>query len=335
MKGSDSVSEKVVSRIANSAALTVPGVESVTGSWAELGTRTYPRCDLNLDPHARAVEVNSYIAVSWPSPVTDIATKVQANIATWLEAMTNFTVRRVNVTVEHTIDNGVRITEADVNEAAAAPKLDPISVKAGTDIKRPVTRSAADHVVSPRLKSYRTPVVPELPIERPLAPISVAPAWEAFVPPLPPERPVSRPHLKSQKSPELPVVPKPAPLAKVSVPESHPVKVTVPRERPLARVQVPKLPPLTEQRIPPERPLRKIRTRNMPVVHAGAPAAEPLAPVTRVAAAPEVPITVPEHDLKPIVVREPEPLKPIYVEPLNRLSPARYERIDEGEPRVR
>ncbi len=236
MKGRTRFSEKSLSKIVNAAAASVPGVVRISSSWADIGTRSYPRCDIHSDQLAGVVQVTSFIAVSWPSPATDVAAKVQRTVTAWVHALTGLRCTRVDVTVEQAIDGDRRVQPAEVAAAAEAPALRSVRVQLGTPVVSPVT--------APEV-SLRTPVTPA---ERVLAPTALPrPALLREVPmPTPVQlRPVHNPG--------------PAPLrAPVAPPAGQVRSPRVPVARPARKVRPPEPVPLTPVRIPVAAPLRPV-----------------------------------------------------------------------------
>lgn len=200
MKGSNNFSDRTLSRIATSAAASVPGVAVVSSSWTELGTRSYPRCEVRLDFRTQQVQLDFYLAVTFPSPITDVAARVQANAHTWIKAMTGLETNQVNVTVEQTVLGEARLTHADVNAAPTVPRLEPIQVRHGVSVRSPRQR-ASQAVRSPE-------TAPPTPVRSPVT----QEGREPTVPNLPPARPVRSPRVSAPR-PLRPVRTTPSPLS--------------------------------------------------------------------------------------------------------------------------
>lgn len=215
MTGATNFSDRTLSRIINSAATSVPGVEVITSSWAEIGTRSYPRCDLRLDFHAHTLQVDSFLAVSFPAPVTDVAAKVRTNIHTWVKAMTGLEATHVNVTVEQTLLRDHRLSQADLNSGPSVPRLQPIHVRPGREPRSPKL-PAERPLVSPR-------TAPPRPLRSPTGPSS----WEAWAPELPEPTPVRSPRVPPERA-LRPIITQPA---------ASLVAVPAPVERQVRRVR--------------------------------------------------------------------------------------------------
>lgn len=200
MKGSNNFSDRTLSRIATTAAATVPGVAVVSSSWTEFGTRSYPRCEVRLDFRTQKVQLDFFLAVTFPAPITDVAVRVQANAETWIKAMTGLETDQINVTVEQTVLSDGRLTPADVNAAPAVPRLQQIQVRHGVTVRSPRQRGSVD-VRSPQ-------TAPSTPVRSPVT----APESEATVPDLPPLRRVQSPRVPSPQ-PLRPVTTTPSPLS--------------------------------------------------------------------------------------------------------------------------
>lgn len=259
MTGRTRFSDKALTKVVNAAAASVPGSVKITSSWSEIGTRSYPRCEIRSDQLAGVIQVTSFIAVSWPSPATDVAEKVQRSIIAWVTAMTGLRCTQVNVTVEQAVGSGRRVHAAEVAAAAEAPRLHPVQVHQGLPVTSPVTARPLS-VIAPTVAPAR-PV--RSPITRPpvrLEPVAVpAPAPVRPVS-VPPQRPVAgarvpaEPRVLGAGSPPPPAVrrpraprdlpllpvqaPAPVPLRPVALPDTTVPAATVPAERALVPVYV-------------------------------------------------------------------------------------------------
>lgn len=137
MSGTTTFSEKMLTKLAVAAASEVAGVEFVSSSWAGLGARSYPRAEATIDRLQQRVEVTCSLAVSWPSPVTDVAARVQQNIRAWIPAVTGLEVTTVDVTVEQSVHGATRVSMADVESSPAAIDLRPVVAPGGARVRRP------------------------------------------------------------------------------------------------------------------------------------------------------------------------------------------------------
>lgn len=296
MKGRNDFSDRVLTRVITSATEAVPGVATITSSWVEIGTRSYPRCEFRVDIDARSISVDSFLAVSWPSPVTEVASQVQRNIAAWLQAMTGLTATRVNVVVEQTVSGHGRVTPADVAAAAHAPTLRTFSVRASSPVRSPVTTRTTEPV-SPvtappaALRGISTrpsldPVPPVVSAADPLRAVGAPPAKEVTSPEIPSPRtlrPVAAPPPTRVVSPRTapppllrtPRAPAPGKLAEITWPASHKARpVSAPPAPRLAPLEPGRQRPLKPVRIP-EKRLRPITVAPQPVLHFPAAALRP------------------------------------------------------------
>lgn len=117
------ISDRAVARIVAAAAASVPGTTELGRSLERIAGRTYPRFDVLVDDTARTCSVEAYIAVTWPSPVTDVAEAVRSTISTWVREYTGLTVTTVNV-VTGPVVAAPRVTTV----APTRPTLRPVTV---------------------------------------------------------------------------------------------------------------------------------------------------------------------------------------------------------------
>ncbi|AKK10334.1 Asp23/Gls24 family envelope stress response protein [Corynebacterium uterequi] len=149
MSGRNDFSDRVFTTVINNAAAAVPGVETITSTWTDIGTRSYPRCDFRVEPEGQTVQVDSYLAVSWPAPVTDVAAQAQRTIQRWLEEMLGYTATQINVTVEQTVPSSRRVSLDDVRTHPHDPELGTIAVTPLVAEVLPATITPTVEVYSP------------------------------------------------------------------------------------------------------------------------------------------------------------------------------------------
>ena len=92
------VDPTVASRIIREAALSVPGCTERAVGMGHITGNTLPQADLTMDGPYIAAEV--HIAVSWPSPVAEVARTVRDTIRTHLETFLEAKVTEVDVYVD-------------------------------------------------------------------------------------------------------------------------------------------------------------------------------------------------------------------------------------------
>ncbi|MDY5786335.1 Asp23/Gls24 family envelope stress response protein [Corynebacterium sp.] len=144
MESSFRLSGKAVARIAEAAALAVPGCIRLDAKLAGLAGRGLPKIDAIIDKAAAMVSIEAVIATSYPAPVVDVAEAVRTAIASHVETLTGYTVVRVNITVANARATGTtaqdsRITADDVAGHATFIVPTPITVRP-LRVKSPVAR---------------------------------------------------------------------------------------------------------------------------------------------------------------------------------------------------
>ena len=127
-RGETFLGENAVERIVVAAIASVPGTVESASRINRLAGRGYPRVDVQLDPFGAAVAVETDIAVSWPSPVVEVARAVRATITRWLADATGLPVVRVDVRVASVVGSESgrplpRVTAAEVRAHDPAPAL--------------------------------------------------------------------------------------------------------------------------------------------------------------------------------------------------------------------
>lgn len=305
------ISEKAVERVAEMAALTVPGVHNLDAQLAGLAGRRYPRVNVRLDLASAIAAVEAEIATTYPAPVAAITDAVRATIIAHIQSMCGLDVSRVKVTVAH-VENDPdmgRITWDDVASHTAAPELDRIRV-------------SPSRVTSPVTKEREQ-----------LTPIEVAASWEDMrevTLPAPPEvehiEVPAEPSVEHVETPEPGYVQAsgflgaPRELEEISVPPEREVRVPMPtRPQELAAIRV----HATDVRgVQVPEPRRLIPARALPM-----PA---LAPVVVENPTRVEPVSLPlRKPMKQVLVDRP-PLVPVTVPPapkLRRVAPPPPQRV--------
>ncbi|WP_295629606.1 Asp23/Gls24 family envelope stress response protein [uncultured Corynebacterium sp.] len=153
-RGDNAIGERAIDRIIDAAIESVPGTVLAGSTINRMAGRGYPRVDVRVDARTASVAVETDIAVSWPSPVRDVARAVRATVAAWVPAMTGLSVSRVDVRVARVVGadgdqpwprvDGRAIAARDVTPELSAPVARPLParrVAAPTPPEiRPVTR---------------------------------------------------------------------------------------------------------------------------------------------------------------------------------------------------
>lgn len=91
------IKERAVSRVAVAAALTVPDVVRQVGGMSRLTGRELPRADVSVGEHS--VSVNLYVALAWPSRISEVASEVHDEVARALDGIIGLPLHRLNVVV--------------------------------------------------------------------------------------------------------------------------------------------------------------------------------------------------------------------------------------------
>lgn len=300
MRGRNDFSDRTLTCIINHAAKAVSGVETISSSWAEIGTRSYPRCDFRVDIASGVIQVDSYLAVSWPAPVADVAAQVQRNVHTWLKAMTGLEATRIDVVVEQTVPGARRITATDLASTDRVPTIATFSVRPSMPVRSPVTDS-------------QTPVSsPVTAAAQPLKPVSVRPLPEPASPTVP--SPVPMRDIAALEPREV-VSPRPArppELKPITAPPARPVSSPqVPPPLRLAAVSVPPLQRVASATIPPAFRLTEVRRPRGPKIHpVTTPSPRRLIQPTPAHSRPLIDVTPPSLSLRPITV-DPHPVRSI------------------------
>ncbi|MEJ5928019.1 Asp23/Gls24 family envelope stress response protein [Corynebacterium sp. H128] len=119
------VTERALTKIVEAAVDSVPGTVSFSTGMGRLTGRAFPRCDVQLDDTATAMSVEVFIAVTWPSPVNEVAAAVQRTIIEHVRVLAGLKVDTCNVVVGPVISTSRRIDREDLQ----LPALVPIPVK--------------------------------------------------------------------------------------------------------------------------------------------------------------------------------------------------------------
>ncbi|WP_024796154.1 Asp23/Gls24 family envelope stress response protein [Tomitella biformata] len=96
-RGTLTIKDRALNRIATTAALAVPGVVRHGQEISSVGVRELPRAlAINRDGE---LTVLVQIAVDWPCVLTEIARAVQVTVADHLQRLTGMTVARADVSI--------------------------------------------------------------------------------------------------------------------------------------------------------------------------------------------------------------------------------------------
>lgn len=218
--GTTEISVRTLERIVAQAIKAVPGTVSIDSKLAGIGGRGYPRTIVQADPESRMAAIESTIAVTWPSPVTQIAAQTRAAIIAALEQFTGYSTTRVNITVGHLEPSG-RVAhtavEAPVNFYASIPAVSP------TRVVHPVTTSSSESVKQYDANAWTNRAkVASVEVPQPARVHSVSTPPEAVI----------RPSGEVSNRLEEVIVPDSAPR------ELELKKVEVPKEQPLREIHV-------------------------------------------------------------------------------------------------
>ena len=143
-RGETFLGEIAIERIVVAAIASVPGTVESASRINRLAGRGYPRVDVQMDPFGAAVVIETDIAVSWPSPVVEIARAVRTTITRWLTDASGLPVVRVDVRVASVVGPKSghllpRVTADEIRAHDPAPVLASPAVRskaaAGTAVK--------------------------------------------------------------------------------------------------------------------------------------------------------------------------------------------------------
>jgi len=96
-RGSTTIADRVVERIATIAAGEVDSVTDTDGSWARLGRRGLPRAHATVAGLSSRISVE--VAAAWPTPLGSLATRVRDHVCERVETLTGVSVTAVDVRV--------------------------------------------------------------------------------------------------------------------------------------------------------------------------------------------------------------------------------------------
>ncbi|WKD56842.1 hypothetical protein CAPI_01340 [Corynebacterium capitovis DSM 44611] len=175
------IRDRAISRLAEAAALAVPGCVGMDAKLAGLASKSLPRVEVQVDRGAGTVNVTAEVAVAYPSPIAAVADAVRETVSARVEQFSGMKVTRVNVTVSNA-QAGPRVSLSDL--AAHSPRA-----------------------------AVSSPAAPE---PRALTPVTVILPREPKGVTAPPPRPVIPINVR-QVPVSHPVVPPPLPLAPISI----------------------------------------------------------------------------------------------------------------------
>ncbi|AIG63642.1 hypothetical protein CATYP_01945 [Corynebacterium atypicum] len=306
-RGDTLITERALQRVAAAATASVPGTAKSGGGFDRITGLSYPRFDFQIDRLSRVISVEAAIAVTWPAPVTRVAAAVRSTLATWIEDVTDYSVRSVNVVVGNVVDGPRRVSAEQVAAAPLHPLLRPVHAPDRLNVEAPrrvaqsaalsTQRSVAIHVAAETdlrpVKTSRSPRTREIHVapDQPLRTVEVAPERPLRSVSTAPEAPLD--HVRV--APELP-------LSKVRVaPERPLVAITAPTSPSVIPVRTAPERPLTNVHVPRKRQLRKIRVNSTAPTSVTAPI--PLEPYH-----PKLPPAGPLRtiEVRPLAVRSPQ-----------------------------
>lgn len=125
------IAERAVTKVVAAATASVPGTIGFSTSVGRLTGRGFPRFDVQLDFDADTATVEAFIAVTWPSPVTTIATTVRDQIIADVRTFCGIEVLACNVVVGSVLTAKTRVTADELSVQAAVPRRlpDPAPLK--------------------------------------------------------------------------------------------------------------------------------------------------------------------------------------------------------------
>ncbi|WP_291313232.1 Asp23/Gls24 family envelope stress response protein [Corynebacterium sp. UBA2622] len=231
------LSERAVSRIAEAAALGVPGCVSLDAKLAGIAGRGLPRVEAHIDRLASSVDIDAQIAASYPSPVVAVTDTVREAVISHVETLTGLAVSRVNVTVANVVpaageDGPGRVSAQDVEGHPTFVVPADIRVKP-LKVSSPVTR--------PRRELKSVAPAPRHPLAHPGVPAPVRVRGDGFEPPVRPLVAVAPPPPVVPAAVEVPpppaLRPASAPVAPAlkRVVAKRPPRVAVVAARPVVR----------------------------------------------------------------------------------------------------
>lgn len=115
------ISERAVTKIVAAATLSVPGTISTSSGMDRITGRSFPRFDVQLDHDADTATVEAFIAVSWPSPLLDVAETVRATIIDHMWTLAGIEVLVCNVVVGPVLASSRGVAADDVQVQPLTP----------------------------------------------------------------------------------------------------------------------------------------------------------------------------------------------------------------------
>lgn len=122
------ITERAVTKVVAAATASVPGTTGFSTGMSRLTGRGFPRFDVQLDHDADTATVEAFIAVTWPSPLVDIAETVRSTIVEHVRILCGIEVLACNVVVGPVLPAKTRVTCEDLSLPPLAPR--PVSVPA-------------------------------------------------------------------------------------------------------------------------------------------------------------------------------------------------------------
>lgn len=231
---------RAVETLIRTAIAGVPGTTSIDAKLAGIGGRAYPRLLVKVDPERELISVDCDIAVTWPSPVTEVATATRAAIESAVRVYTGYSTSRVNVTVG-AAKPGQRIESEQVSRrllpSASTPRVRPAR--------------AIRHIELPQARLVRSISTPET--ERSTRSVAAPSPLSLREISTPAEPVVQQPQTPAPPTLRKAVTPPPLGLRDIAVASgSHePVPVRLPEPAPLRTVLTPRPPRLNRVAIDP------------------------------------------------------------------------------------
>lgn len=144
------IEDRVFSILALQGALSVPGVIGHTSGITRFTGRKLPRSSIRWDALHTSISVDLQIAITWPSPIVDIARVVQDTVCQWILDFTGTHVVAVNVDIGAVVPSPrahLPVTSADLDSTPRAPSLQPISTEPLTVTSPVVNRRFSLHPI--------------------------------------------------------------------------------------------------------------------------------------------------------------------------------------------
>ncbi|MFD4366040.1 Asp23/Gls24 family envelope stress response protein [Rhodococcus sp. NPDC058521] len=147
-RGQLAIKERVIARIATTAALRVPGVVRASGSLLRFTHRDLPRADVTIG--ARAVAINLYVAVEWPCRLDVLDSRLQRDVNEQVEFMTGLPVHSLHVIVADTrrVRHNTGLDDSAVDDSAVDRDAMPPAHTTTTPAHSPRAKPVAAPVAS-------------------------------------------------------------------------------------------------------------------------------------------------------------------------------------------